>query len=264
MQNSFERMTGQPQLGLTILERLDLSVAMRFASRADDRELLALAQRYQDRLYRPVGSDAHWVAALLRLRGFMVLDEDVAAILSGHPGRLPSVSQEHALVIGLARALETMRARAARGMLPDGWFLVALFQSITRNVARFHSNALRVDAPWDAILYLGYPDHDELNQLIDVFDWKHRYGDNARTFDSLHPVRQSFRILWRLARIAPFPDLNLVLAWLAMCSYLLAKGYPLVAPEPQDQGLLHCLVAGPPPKKILQFESRLLDASGCV
>jgi len=71
-------------------------------------------------------------------------------------------------------------------------------------------------------------------------------------------VRQAVRVLWRFARIAPFPDFNTVMGFMLMDAYLLAKGYPMVAPSAEDRGLLNQLLAGPPPRRVVQFESRLL------
>jgi len=250
-------MTGEPDLGQTLLDRLDLAMAVRLAGSGDEQELLAVAQRFQDCLYN-TDRDARWIAALLRLRGMLVLNDDAADVLSAGQSRFRPGSQEHAMVTGLHDVLQMVRDRASRGVLPDGWFLVEAFKAMTRGIARFRNNAVRADAPWDAILYLRYPLVDELNYLLDTFDAEHRFRDFPRVFDRLHPVRQSFRVLWRFARIAPFPDFNAVMAWVAMCAFLLAKGYPLLLPEPQDQALLQHVIAGPPPHKLVQFESRLL------
>jgi hypothetical protein len=253
-------MTGEPLLGPTILERLDLAVAGRIAGLAGDTELLATAQRYQDRLYRKDSRDARFIAALLRLRGLLVLDDDAADVLLQQNSRLNSTSQEHAMIRGLGDALNMLRDRTGRGVPINGWFLAEVFRVVTRNIPRFRSNTLRRDQPWDAILYVHYPIPEELNYLLDTFDPAHSYRDFAKLFTAMHPVRQAFRILWRLARIAPFPDFNLLMGWLAMCGHLLANGYPVLLPEPQDQGLLHRLVGGPPPQKVVQFEARLLDS----
>ena len=78
----------------------------------------------------------------------------------------------------------------------------------------------------------------------------------------MHPVRQSFRVLWRFARLAPFPDFNLVMAFVAMNAHLLAQGYPMVRPLAGDRELLVHLVSGPPPLRHGTFESRLLLAAG--
>ena len=63
------------------------------------------------------------------------------------------------------------------------------------------------------------------------------------------------------SRLAPFPDFNLLFAWLAMNAFLLAKGYPTLLPERGDRALLARIAIAPPPRRIVQFESRLLDAA---
>lgn len=252
-------MRPEPKLETTLLERIDLALAQRLVGMTGEQELLAGAQHFQDRIYRPDGRDAHWIGALLRLRGLIVLDEDVADILTGSTARFPAGTQEACMIHGLHNLLREMRERASRGRMPNGTFLVAAFATMTSGVARFRNNLVRRDVPWDAVLYVTYPRPDELDDLLATFDVEHRYRDAARIFDHLHPVRQGWRILWRLARIAPFTDFNLLMAWVAMCSYLLAKGYPLLSPESQDQGLLHRLIGGPPPLRLSQFEGRLLD-----
>jgi hypothetical protein len=125
-------------------------------------------------------------------------------------------------------------------------------------VRRFRNNALRSDPPWDGVLYVPHPAPGELPALLDTFDAGHSYRDHPAVFASLHPVRQSFRVLWRFARLAPFPDLNLPMAWLAMCGHLLGKGYPLLVPEPSDRELVLRLVSGPPPLRMTRWEARLL------
>lgn len=253
-------MPSEPQLDTSILERIDLALAQRIVGMGSEPELLAGAQRFQDRIYRADGRDARWIGALLRLRGLLILDEDVADVLTGHAARFPAGTQEACMIRGLHDLLREMRERGSLGRPPDGRFLTSAFAMMTNGIARFRNNSLRRDAPWDAILYVSYPLPLELEQLLATFDAAHRYRDVPHIFDRLHPVRQSCRILWRLARIAPFPDMNLVMAWVAMCSYLLAKGYPLLRPESQDQGLLTRLIGGPPPLRVTQFEGRLLDA----
>jgi hypothetical protein len=64
-----------------------------------------------------------------------------------------------------------------------------------------------------------------------------------------------------LARIAPFPDFNVLMAFLVMNAYLLAKGYPAITPMPGDRELLGRLLSGPPPTRVLFLEARLAEAS---
>lgn len=247
-----------PQLDGTILERLDLALARRVASVQLEREPLRAAERFQDWLRSAGGGDTAWIGALLRLRGLSVLDEDAAEVRAGRPCRLPAGSQEHALVIGLCDALQMLRDRSCQGLPPDGWFMVELFKAATRGVPRFRGNAVRSDPPWDGQLYVSYPRPNELTAVLDTFTATQRYRDLPGVFDALHPVRQSFRLLWRLGRVAPFPDFNLPMAWLGMSAYLLSKGYPAPRPEAADRALLQRLLSGPPPRRIVQIEARLL------
>lgn len=245
-----------------MLERIDLTLASRLAGAVGEPEPLAIAQRVIDALRRPAPSDATFVASLLRVRGFVVDDDDAAAVLFRRPGRFGPLTQEHRMLAGLGQCLGMVRSRAAEGASPDGPFLVELFRAMTADLPRFRNNDLRRGPPWDAQLWLNYPPPEQLRGLLDTFDTEHSYRDVPGLFATLHPVRQAFRILWRFARIAPFPDFNLVMAWLAMNAWLQTKGYPLIAVEDGDQALLGRLVSGPPPTKVLHFESRLLRQIG--
>ena len=246
----------------SVLERIDLALAERLVGRDAGADPLAVAQRALDGLRRPAPGDFAFLASLLRLRGFVVDDDEVADVLRSRPGRLSPLTQEHRLLVGLQRALTSVRQRALTGTPPDGWFLVDLFRTITSDLPRFRNNDVRRGPPWDALLYVSYPAPEELRSLLDGFDVRRCYRDLPVLFHGLHPVRQGFRLLWRFARIAPFPDFNTVVAWLGMNAWLQAKGFPLLHPEPGDQQFVARLLSGPPPTRIVQLESRLLGALG--
>jgi hypothetical protein len=246
--------------GVSLLEQVDLAMASRLVGRGAQPDLLATAQRVLDGVRRPVPTDDEFVTELLRLRGFVIDGDDAAAVLAGKPARLASVTQEHRLLRGLQRCLRTVRRRAVGGTPPDGWFLVELFRSMTADLPRFRNNDVRRGAPWDALLYVNYPPPEQLRFLLDSFDSRRCYRDAPIVFNALHPVRQGFRLLWRFARLAPFPDFNTIIAWLGMNAWLQAKGFPLLAPAPGDQAFLARLLSGPPPTRIVQLEARLLAA----
>lgn len=250
---------GDAQIGPSLLERVDLALASRLVGGVGQPEPLAVAQRVFDHVREPEPSDAAFLAACLRLRGFVVTDDDAVSAITGTTGRLSPITQEHRLLRGLRECLGLLRKRAADGRPPDGWFLVELFRTLTAELPRFRNNDIRRGPPWDAVLYVSYPQPDELRFVLDQFDLAHCYRDQRLAFAPLHPVRQGFRILWRFARIAPFPDFNLVMSWLALNAWLQWHGYPLLAPEGGDQALLSRLVGGPPPGKIVQLEARLLE-----
>jgi hypothetical protein len=220
---------------LSALERIDLALASRMVRDTADDEPLAAAQRVLDGVRRPTPSDATFLAALLRLRGFELLDDDVENVLAGRTSRLSPIT-------------------------PDGAFLVDMFRRMTRELPRFRNNDLRRGPPWDAVLHVSYPAPEQLRALIDTFDERRCYRDVPAAFQALHPVRQGFRLMWRFARIAPFPDFNALIAWLGMNAWLQAKGFPLLAPADGDQHLLGRLLAGPPPLKMGPLEARLLAA----
>lgn len=256
-------MTVPPPQAPTLLERLDLALATRLVGRSQGGDdLLATAQRMQDENYRSSVSDAAFVAGLLQLRGLRVTTDDAMALLHGGHSRFSPLNQEYQMVHGFDGALRLLRERAQLGRLLDGQLLFDLYQRVTRGIARFRNVTLRADQPWDALLHVSYPPPGELPALLATFDFEHRYRDLRPWFDRCHPVRQSFRILWRLARIAPFPDFNLPMAWLGMCSWLLVKGYPLLFPEAADQALLRHMLVGPPPQRVAVFEARLLASVG--
>ena len=239
------------------MERLDLALASQLAG--VDGEVTAAAQRRQDELFRSQTGDDTWVAAVLGLRGFAVQPQDVADVLGGRSGRFHRRHQEHGLIFGMQGVLRMIRDRALQGVPPDGWFLVELFRLLTVDVPRFHKRALRGDKPWDGLLYVNYPDPEELEGHVDSFNDENSFRDISVRFRSFHPVRRSFRILWRFARLSPFPDLNLPMSFLAMTSYLLANGYPLLTPLSGDRELLSKVISGPPPLRMVQMESRLLE-----
>lgn len=242
----------------SLTERLDLALAARVAAHEVDRDPWSGADRFLTWLRRPACGDAAWIGAVLRLRGFLIFDDDVAHTLAGRSVRLPVASQESAMALGMAEVLRMLRERSGAGQPPDGCFLMEAFQVLTRGLARFRASVLRTGEPWDAVVHVGYPRPTELPHIMATFDAAHRYRDLPILFDRLHPVRQAFRVLWRLCRIAPFADLNLVLGWVAMNAWLLARGYPLLTPEAKDRELIQRMVAGPPPVRVVQWESRLL------
>jgi hypothetical protein len=242
------------------LERLDVALAERLARQADIADLTASEVLSPGFLHQDDRGDARWIADTLSMRGFLVPADDVFRLLQGQASRFEVGHQEHSLIIGLSRVLRCLRERCRLGRPPDGWFLVELFRLLTREVPRFRNNEIRRDVPWDAILYVCYPGPGEVRFLLDSFDVPHHYRDVPPLFDRLHPVRRSFRVLWRFARIAPFPDFNLLMATLAMNSYLLSEGYPMLWPRPGDRELITRLVSGPPPGKVPAFERRLLES----
>lgn len=250
----------QEHPNVSMLDQIDLALASRLVGEPVEEDLLAGAQRALEGLRRPAPSDAEFLISLLRLRGFSVTDEDGFAVLSGRACGLSPLSQEHRLLLGLRRCLRMIRERAAQCLPPDGWFLVDLFRAMTEELPRFRNNDLRRGQPWDALLYVNYPDPEQLRFLVDSFDSKRCFRDAPIAFNGMHPVRQGFRLFWRFARIAPFPDFNVVIAWLGMNAWLQAKGLPLLRSEDGDQQLAARLLSGPPPTRAPMLEARLLAA----
>lgn len=247
---------------LSALERVDLALASRMLTPGADNEPIAAAQRALDGVRQPGVADIPFIASLLRLRGFALADEDAADVLCGRPSRLSPVTQEHRLLRGLAECLQRIRQRAADGREPDGWFLVEMFRTMTAELPRFRNNDLRRGPPWDALLYVDYPAADQLRVALDRFEPEHSYRDTPVVFQALHPVRQGFRLFWRFARLAPFADFNVVVAWLGLNAWLQAKGFPLLAAAAGDQQALVRMVSGPPPMRVPVFEARLLASLG--
>lgn len=245
-----------------MLQQLDVFLASRFLGDFHDIpaiHALADGEGMPGGLPEGLAVDAgEWVSSVLSLRGLLVHPEDVEAVRSGRSSRYAESQHEHAIIRGLYSVFRVMHKRAAEGRPPDGWHLAEQFKLFSRGVVRFRRNSLRRDLPWDAILYVKYPDSGQVRSLLDGFNLDVCFGDNPLRFQSMHPVRQAFRLMWRLARIAPFPDFNLVMAFVAMSEYLLYKGYPLFCPEPEDRALLHRMVSGPVPSRVMKFEARLL------
>ncbi len=249
-------------LELSFLERLDVSLASRWVSGSMDAPAVHTLTEGSGLPEVPTVDPRRWISSVLGLRGLLVHPEDVDAVLSGRDCRYTELQHEHAMIRGLGRVLRVIHQHASQGRAPDGWHLAQLFKVFSRGVSRFRNNSLRRDMPWDAILYVTYPAPERVRSLLDDFNLDACYGDHPLRFCNMHPVRQAFRLLWRLARIAPFPDFNLVMAFVAMSEYLLYSGYPLFCPEPEDRAMLHRLVSGPIPNRIMRFESRMSAVPG--
>ncbi|MFT4843517.1 MAG: hypothetical protein ACI8UD_003526 [Planctomycetota bacterium] len=250
----------QKKQNLSMLDRVDLALASRLVGQGVDQDLIAGAQRALDGIRRPAPTDAQFLISLLQLRGFIIDEEDASYVLAGRESKMSQLTQEYRLLKGLQKCLRMIRQRASNSIPPDGWFMVELFRTMAKDLPRFRNNDLRRSPPWDALLYINYPAPEQLRFLIDSFDSKRCYRDAPIVFNGMHPVRQGFRLMWRFARLAPFPDFNTVIAWLGMNAWLQSKGYPLLSAEQGDQLFLTKLLSGPPPTKIVQYEARLLSA----
>ena len=254
-------MDGSPEARQpTVLERLDLALTSRVVDRLsnEDTRPEGLAQGGRE---ATCDADRHaWVAGMLGLRGLRVGRDEVAAVLRGEACRFRPEHQEHKLVVGFARTLTELETRATSGASPDGWWLVEQFRRTTEQVGRFRNNVLRRDEPWDSIPGLRYPNPGELSELVDRFHHGESFGDREDVFADLHPVRQGFRMMWRFARMAPFPDLNLSFAVLAMGAWLRAHGYPLFVPQHDDRARVERVVRGRAPLRVVPLEVRLLES----
>ena len=129
--------------------------------------------------------------------------DDVQAVIDCDEGRFGPEHHEYALIAGLLRVFDRL-ASPGVGVrrAPDGWILMELFKEFVGSVARFRDHYVRQDSPWDAILYVEYPDSSQLNAYLDGFNVDSSYMDNRMRFEKLHPVRQAFRVMWHFARIA--------------------------------------------------------------
>jgi hypothetical protein len=248
---------------LTLLERLDVALAMRLAGGRHQVDLADPESWTSDVLREDEHRDPVWITRVLALRGFEVSPERVRDVRRERARKKTDVrsDQETRLILGLSAVLDSIRSIAARGRMIDGWCATELFRRLIADIPRFRGHALRRDAPWDAVSSLEYPDPDELPGLLERFCFPQHYGDTA-DFERLHPVRQAERLMWHFGRIAPFPDFNLLMGFILMNTYLLGRGYPMVMPRAEDGGLLAQLVAGPKPHRVIQFESRLVDQLG--
>ena len=208
--------SGAEQYRPGLIERLDLTLAARFSAvlgpsseqRIVDIQARELSLSAEDR--------SEWISGLLAVRNYRVSGEDVRVILEGGECRFNEEHQEFGLVHGLGRVIELIESQAGNGNWPDGEHLIELFRVMTEGIARFRNNLIRKDQPWDSLLYLGYPQNHDLSRILQSFNRENRYRDIAVIFDGLHPVRQACRVLWRYARISPHPDLNLVMAMVAL------------------------------------------------
>lgn len=240
---------------LNLLQRVDLALARRVAT--STLQVQELTRGIGLPVPPPVDPNA-WIAGVLGLRGLLIHEQDVAAVIAGDESRYDPDCHEHNLIAGMARVYECLLQRADPCRAPDGWLMVELFKEFTRDVKRFRNNFTRRDMPWDAILYVNHPKHDDVSACLDSFRLENYYTDNSLRFKSLHPVRQSFRVMWHFARIAPFPDFNLTMAWVALNLYLLHCGYPMLLAERDDRERLYRLITGPVPLRITTLESRML------
>jgi len=247
---------------LTLLERLDLALAARIALQ---REQIDFGRPEDLRTAAATGdlvSDALWVTRVLGLRGLAVARDEAERVLRVAAPPAAGCSQEARLMFGMGTILQTIRRQSDHGKAPDGWGAVAMFRDLTNGIPRFRANAIRRDDPWDGVFGVDYPRPDALPSALEDFCEHASYGDDPAHFSELHPVRRSVQLMWTFARIAPFPDFNGVMAFVMMNAYLLSQGYPMVTPQPEDKQMLTQLVLGPKPQRVVQFESRLVDAVG--
>ncbi len=243
---------------LNILQRLDLALASRVA---DAPPLILELTAGLGLPTVPEVDCRDWVAGLLGLRGLRVDSDEVQAVIDGDAGRFDPEHHEYALIEGLLAVHQRLvEPGAGFRPLPDGWILMELFKQFVGKVARFRNNHIRKDTPWDAVLYVKYPDRRELTEYLDNFHRDNAYMDNSVRFESLHPVRQAFRVLWHFARIAPFPDFNMTMAWIAMDMFLRHAGYPMLVPQHGDRERLHRMMTGPVPLRIRALEHRMLES----
>lgn len=241
---------------LNILQRLDLALALRVA---DAPPLVMELTEGLGLPAVPAVDRLEWVAGLLGLRGLRVRSEEVQAVIDGDPGRFDPEHHEYALIDGMLQVHQRLVEPGANfSPPPDGWTLMELFKQFVGKVARFRNNHIRKDTPWDAVLYVKYPESKDLTDCLDNFHRDNAYMDNSVRFENLHPVRQAFRVLWHFARIAPFPDFNLTMAWVAMDMFLCHSGYPMLVPEHGDRERLHRMMTGPVPLRIRDLEYRML------
>ncbi len=255
-----ETPNGSSSTRLNLTERLDVALAGTLSTTLEGpTDGLGLAERQIQVLAFTVAERNRWISGILGLRGYLVTVSDVEAILAGREGRYGAKNQEFLFVKSLDGILDELIKRGAAGIEPNGGYLVELFRRLTAGVPKYQNNHIRRDLPWDASANVNYPLAADLPDLLESFGVENRYRDIAAIFDNLHPVRQSFRVLWRFSRISPFPDLNLPMAFIAMNAFQVARGYPMTVPQSSDRSMLTRLVTGPPPKRIVQFELRMVE-----
>lgn len=239
---------------------MDLELATRAEYELAGLDAQGVIGRFPKTWILPRAERDAWIIGVLAIRGIKVDREMVRAIIQD--GSEPRCSrQERVFIAGLDRALDRILSRGRAGRLPGGRFAVDLFETVTRGLPRFANNHLRRDLPWDALRGVTYPKPDAIVGMLERLAPEQKYRELPVVFDKLHPVRTGFRAMWRLARIAPFPDFNLMFAFLFMNAIHVAGGYPLMMPQASDRHLLEGVVSGCVPRRIVQFESRMLDAA---
>lgn len=242
----------------SLLDRLDLELAARAESELAGLDAQGVIGRFPKTWVLPRADRDAWIIGVLGIRGIKVDREMVRSIIQD--GSDPRCSrQERVFIAGLDRALDRILGRGRCGDLPSGRFAVDLFETVTRGLPRFTNNHLRRDLPWDAQRHVDYPKPDALVGMLERLSPEQFYREMPAIYEATHPVRLGFRAMWRLARISPFPDFNLMFAFLFMNAFHVSAGYPLLTPQASDRTLLEAIVAGCVPRKIVQFESRMLD-----
>lgn len=243
-----------------LLDRLDLDLAQEAVSTLQGLDADSVVRRLPTWRALDARRRDSWIAGVLGVRGIHITNELVRAILDDRDVD-SCTRQERVMVRGLGRALDRMMSRGRAGIPPDGWFVVALFRTVTQGLPRFTNNQMRRDLPWDALRGVSYPNHRDVGGMLDRFTPSNRFSDASKNWTRMHPVRQASRVLWRFARISPFPDFNRMFAFVLFDAYLLAHGYPLLTPEKADKQLLENLASrDTPPARIVQLESRLWRA----
>jgi hypothetical protein len=198
------------------------------------------------------------LAGALEFSGLAASVFDVRAGLAGRPGRLQA-GAELGLLRGLDRALQLAMARSAGGCRPDGQLVRDCWSALVRQLPGQWPTGTRRHEPRDGATWLSYPPPAALPDLLAKFDEARAYLDFPVVFLQLHPIRQSFRILHRLCRMAPFADHNGLIGWLAACAFLHSHGYPSLPLTTGDREALQRMQQGGPPRAVPEWEQRLLE-----
>lgn len=245
-------MPQQPILPLppmTPLEELDVLLAL-MASQGGNAHEVAFDWMGRQRLAAVTGA-----VRFVRIAATL---EDVAAVLLGRPGRFAPSANEYWFIRGIDGALGLLEGRSVRGIGPDRVHLMELWRELTGRLPNAPQAAWRDREPVDAIPGVEYPAPELLEFLLERFHQEGGYLDEPAWFQGLHPVRQAWRIFVRCARLAPFPQHNLLMAWLAACAWLRARSYPLLVLDPSDQRLVLRHVLADPREGPVEWEERLL------
>lgn len=157
--------------------------------------------------------DERWILGVLDCLGIQATAWDIESCLRGTAGRFLPHHREFALIHGMRLVIDELDDWADQGTRLDAERLSGLYRMLT---CELPEAGTRCDQ-----------DVSEMEALVPM------HPPSAP-----HPVEHAGRVYQSVLDLAPFPELNPVLAALASTAVLLPAGYPPFMPRAADEARL--------------------------